>query len=126
MDNLYIIAIILAAVVGGLFVIPYVKGKGWINKDKTEGVQQTLMVARLVLDAINVKGLDKNKASFALDIADTVVEYVDEYMDDNVDKKEVSLNIVRHLLEKYGITPTESERQLIEIAIAEAIERSSK
>lgn len=126
MDNLYIIAIILAAVVGGIFVIPYAKKKGWINKDKTEGMQQALMVARLVLDVINVKGLDKNKASFALDIAHIVVEHVDKHMDENVDKRTISLEIIDELLAKYAVIPTDSQRQLIVMAIDAALKQTDK
>ncbi|MGV2886781.1 hypothetical protein [Paenibacillus taichungensis] len=126
MDNVYIIAIILAAVAGGLFVIPYAKKKGWINKDTTEGMQQMLLVTRLVLDVMNVRGLNKNKASFALDIAELVVKYVDEQMDDNVDKRAISLRIIDDLLAKNAVVPTDSERQLIEIIIDAALKRSEQ
>lgn len=126
MDNIHIIAIILAAVVGGLFVIPFAKKKGWINKDKTEGMQQALTVARLVLDVINVKGLDKTKATFALDIADKVAEYVDLHLDDNVDKRAISLRIIDDLLAKNAVVPTDSERRLIEIVIDQALLRVNK
>ncbi|PIH56953.1 hypothetical protein [Paenibacillus sp. LK1] len=126
MDNIYIIAIILAAVAGGLFVIPYAKKKGWINKEKTEGMQQMLLVTHLVLDVINVRGLNKNKASFALDIAELVVKYVDEQMEDNVDKRAISLRIIDDLLAKNAVVPTDSERQLIEIIIDAALKRSAQ
>ncbi|MFS0855115.1 hypothetical protein [Paenibacillus taichungensis] len=126
MDNIYIIAIILAAVAGGLFVIPYAQKKGWINKDTTEGMQQMLLVTRLVLDVMNVRGLNKNKASFALDIAELVVKYVDEQMDDNVDKRAISLRIIDDLLAKNAVVPTVSERQLIEIIIDAALKRSEQ
>lgn len=126
MDNLYVIAIILAAVVGGLFVIPFAKKKGWITKDKTEGMKQMLLVTRLVLDVIKADKLDKTKATFALDIADRVVEYVNEHMDDNVDKRAISLRIIDDLLAKNAVVPTVSERQLIEIVIDQAILHSNK
>lgn len=126
MDNLYVIAIILAAVVGGLFVIPFAKKKGWITKDKTEGMKQMLLVTRLVLDVIKIDKLDKNKATFALDIADRVVDYVNEHMDDNVDKRAISLRIIDDLLAKNAVVPTVSERHLIEIVIDQAILYSNK
>ncbi|WP_091014563.1 hypothetical protein [Paenibacillus amylolyticus] len=126
MDNLYVIAIILAAVVGGLFVIPVAKKKGWITKDKTEGVKQMLLVTRLVLDVIKTDKLDKTKATFALDIADRVVDYVNERMDDNIDKRAISLRIIDDLLAKNAVVPTVSERQLIEIVIDQAILHSNK
>ncbi|WP_063563077.1 hypothetical protein [Paenibacillus sp. O199] len=126
MDNIYIIAIILVAVAGGLFVIPYAKKKGWINKDTTEGMQQMLLVTRLVLDVMNVRGLNKNKATFAIDIAELVVKYVDEQMDDNVDKRAISLRIIDDLLAKNAVVPTDSERQLIEIIIDAALKRSDQ
>jgi len=126
MDNLYIIAIILVAVAGGLFVIPYAKKKGWINKDTTEGMQQALIVTQLVLDVINVRGLNKNKASFAIDIAELVVKYVDLHLDDNVDKRAISLRIIDDLLAKNAVVPTDSERQLIEIIIDAALKRSDQ
>lgn len=123
MDNLYVIAIILAVVAGGLFVIPVAKKKGWISKDKTEGMKQMLLVTRLVLDVIKTDKLDKTKATFALDIADRVVDYVNEHMDDNVDKRAISLRIIDDLLNKNAVIPTVSERQLIEIVIDEALKR---
>ncbi|WP_339304653.1 hypothetical protein NST33_18775 [Paenibacillus sp. FSL L8-0435] len=126
MDNLYVIAIILAAVVGGLFVIPFAMKKGWITKDKTEGMKQMLLVTRLVLDVIKTDKLDKTKATFALDIADRVVDYVNEHMDDNVDKRAISLRIIDDLLAKNAVVPTVSERQLIEIVIDQAILHSNK
>jgi hypothetical protein len=126
MDNIYIIAIILVAVAGGLFVIPYAKKKGWINKDKTDGLQQTLIVTRLVLDVMNVRGLNKNKATFAIDIAELVVKYVDEQMDDNVDKRAISLRIIDDLLAINAVIPTDSERQLIEIIIDKALKQSEQ
>lgn len=126
MDNIYIIAIILVAVAGGLFVIPYAKKKGWINKDTTEGMQQMLLVTHLVLDVMNVRGLNKNKASFALDIAELVVKYVDLHLDDNVDKRAISLRIIDDLLAKNAVVPTDSERQLIEIIIDAALKRTEQ
>ncbi|WP_336761662.1 hypothetical protein [Paenibacillus sp. USHLN196] len=126
MDNLYVVAIILAAVAGGLFVIPVAKKKGWITKDKTEGMKQMLLVTRLVLDVIKTDKLDKNKATFALDIADRVVDYVNEHMDDIVDKRAISLRIIDDLLAKNAVVPTVSERQLIEIVIDQAILHSNK
>ncbi|PYE51675.1 hypothetical protein HUB98_06540 [Paenibacillus barcinonensis] len=123
MDNLYVIAIILAAVVGGLFVIPFAKKNGWITKYKTDGMKQMLLVTRLVLDVIKTDKLDKTKATFALDIADRVVDYVNEHMDDNVDKRAISLRIIEDLLAKNAVIPTDSERQLIEIIIDEALKR---
>lgn len=126
MDSLYVIAIILAAVVGGLFVIPFAKKKGWIMKDKTEGIKQMLLVTRLALNVIKTDKLDKTKATFALDIADRVVDYVNEHMDDNVDKRAISLRIVDDLLAKNAVVPTVSERQLIEIVIDQAILHSNK
>ncbi|WP_411735148.1 hypothetical protein [Paenibacillus sp. M2] len=126
MDNLYVIAIILAAVVGGLIVIPFAKKKGWITKDKADGMKQMLLVTRLVLDVVKTDKLDKNKATFALDIADRVVDYVNEHMEDNVDKRAISLRIIDDLLSKNAVVPTVSERQLIEIVIDQAILHSNK
>lgn len=126
MDNLYVIAIILTAVAGGLFVIPFAKKKGWITKDKTEGLKQMLLVTRLVLDVIKSDKLDKTKATFVLDIADRVVDYVNEHMDDNVDKRAISLRIIDDLLAKNAVVPTVSERRLIEIVIDQAILHSNK
>lgn len=123
MDNLYVIAIILAAVAGGLFVIPIAKKKGWINKDKTGDIKQMLMISRLVLDVAKTDKIDNTKATFALDIADKVVDYVDLHLDDNVDKRAISLEIIEDLLAKNAVIPTDSERQLIEIVIDEALKR---
>nr|WP_145401402.1 hypothetical protein [Paenibacillus xylanexedens] len=123
MDNLYVIAIILAAVVGGLFVIPFAKKKGWISKDKTDGMKQMLMISRLVLDVVKTDKIDKTKTTFALDIADKVVDYVNLHLDDSVDKRAISLRIIDDLLAKNAVIPTDSERQLIEIIIDEALKR---
>ncbi|PZT57527.1 hypothetical protein [Paenibacillus silvae] len=123
MDNLYVIAIILATVVGGLFVIPFAKKKGWINKDKTESMKQMLMISRLVLDVVKTDKIDKSKTTFALDIADKVVDYVNLHLDDSVDKRAISLRIIEDLLAKNAVIPTDSERRLIEIVVDEALKR---
>lgn len=126
MDNLYVIAVIITAVAGGLFVIPFAKKKGWITKDKTKGMKQMLLATRLVLDVIKTDKLDKTKATFTLDIADRVVDYVNLHLDDNVDKRAISLRIIDDLLAKNAVIPTVSERQLIEIVIDQAILHSNK
>ncbi|MFF2834258.1 hypothetical protein ACFVSK_21035, partial [Cellulosimicrobium cellulans] len=66
----------LAAVVAGLFVVPVLRKKNIINKDTMEQVSDTFDFVRLVLDVVNVKGLDKNKVNFALDVADIAANHI--------------------------------------------------
>ncbi|MNJ05350.1 hypothetical protein D3C73_1666130 [compost metagenome] len=55
-----------------------------------------------------------------------MVDYVDLHLDDNVDKRAVSLEIIDDLLAKNAVVPTDSERRLIEIVIDEALKQVNK
>lgn len=128
MNELYVILIVLAAVVAGLFVVPVLKKKNIINKDTIEQVSDTFDFVRLVLDVVNVKGLDKNKANFALDVADIASDYVARLYvaNDKVDKMTLSLEITESILEKYGVKPSIQEQELIRIIVERSIEYAEK
>lgn len=128
MNDLYVILIVLAAVVAGLFVVPILKKKNVINKDTLEQVSDTFDFVRLVIDVVNVKGLDKNKVNFALDVADIAADYVAQLYDtnDKVDKMTLSLEITERILEKYGVKPSIQEQELIRIIVERSIEYAEK
>ncbi|MGM1044914.1 MAG: hypothetical protein ACQEXX_02070 [Bacillota bacterium] len=77
---------------------------------------------------INVKGLDKNKVNFALDVADLVTEHVAELYDaDNkVDKMTISLEITDRILKHLGVKPSKSELELIKIIVEQGIGYAEK
>ncbi|MWV44985.1 hypothetical protein GRF59_15285 [Paenibacillus sp. HJL G12] len=128
MNELYIIVAVLAVIVAGFFVIPFAKKKGWFTKKRIDGVEKALQVADLILQVSNIDALNKQKSTFALDIASTVVHYVDKL--DNAqskdDKMTLSLKIVDNILEKYGVKPSIQEQQLINIVIAECLNIAQK
>lgn len=128
MNDLYIILIVLATVVAGLFVVPFLKKKNIIKEGTMEQISDTFDFVRLILDIIDVKCLDKNKASFALDVADLAAEYIAELYqtDSKADKMAVSLEITEKILEKYGVTPSKQEQELIKIIVEQSIEYAEK
>lgn len=128
MNDLYIIFIVLAAVVVGLFVVPVLKKRNIINDKTMEQVSDTFDFVRLVLDVINVKGLDKNKSSFVLDVADLAAEHVGKLYQANSkeEKMSLSLEITDNILKKMDVTPSESELELIKIIVEQSIEHSEK
>lgn len=128
MNHLYVILIVLAAVVAGLFVVPILKKKNIINKETIVQVGDTFDFVRLVIDVLNVKGLDKNKVNFALDVADIAADYVAQLYDanDKVDKMTLSLEITESILEKYGVKPSIQEIELIRIIVERSIEYAEK
>ncbi|MCM3256964.1 hypothetical protein M3664_04115 [Paenibacillus lautus] len=128
MNDLYVILIVLAAVVAGLFVVPFLKKKNIINDNSMEQVSDTFDFVRLVLDVVNVKGLDKNKANFVLDVADLAVDHVAQLYDakDKVDKMTLSLEITESILEKYGVKPSIQEQELIRTIVERSIEYAEK
>ena len=93
-----------------------------------EQVSDTFDFVRLVLDVVNVKGLDKNKANFALDVADEVATHVGKLYqaDSKEDKMSLSLEITDSILKKMDVTPSESELKLIKIIVKQSIEHSEK
>lgn len=128
MNDLYIIFIVLAAIVAGLFVVPVLKKKNIIKEGTVEDIHDTFDFVRLLLDVINVKGLDKKKATFVLDVADLAAEYVGElYQADNkADKMAISLETTERILEKYGVKPSIQEQELIKIIVEQSIEYAEK
>ncbi|MBT2759827.1 hypothetical protein [Paenibacillus sp. ISL-20] len=128
MNDLYIIIIVLAAVVAGLFVVPILKKKNIINKETMEQVSDTFDFVRLVLDVVNVKGIDKNKTNFVLDIADEVATHVGKLYqaNDKQDKMTLSLEITESILEKYGVKTSIQEQELIKILVERSIEYAEK
>ncbi|MBX4147491.1 hypothetical protein [Paenibacillus lautus] len=129
MNDLYIILIVLAAAVAGLFVVPALKKKrNIINKETMEQVSDTFDFVRLVLDVVNVKGIDKNKANFALDVADEVATHVGKLYEasDKVDKLKLTLEVTDTVLKKYGVEPSVQEKELIRIIVEQSIEYAEK
>ncbi|WP_431785762.1 hypothetical protein [Paenibacillus lactis] len=128
MNDLYIIFIVLAAIVAGLFVVPVLKKKNIVKEGTVEDIHDTFDFVRLLLDVINVKGLDKKKATFVLDVADLAAEYVGElYQADNkADKMAISLETTERILEKYGVKPSIQEQELIKIIVEQSIEYAEK
>ena len=128
MNDLYVILIVLVAVVAGLFVVPVLKKKNIINDKTMEQVSDTFDFVRLVLEVVTVKGLDKNKVNFALDVADIARDYVAQLYDakDKVDKMTLSLEITESILEKYEVKPSIQEKELIKIIVERSIEYAEK
>lgn len=128
MNDLYIIFGVLAVVVAGFFVVPFVKKKGWLTQDRIDGVEKALYIANLILQVSNINKLDKDKSTFVLDVASQVVDYIDQ-LDEAItkdDKMTLSLKVVSSILEKYGVKPSIQEQKLIEIIISESLNLADK
>lgn len=128
MNDLYIIVAVLVAIVAGFFVVPFAKKKGWLTKERIVGVEKALEIAELVVQVTNIDKLDKNKTTFALNVASEVVDYVDKLDDaqSKDDKMTLSSKVIDSILEKYGVKPSIQEQQLINIIINEALNISEK
>lgn len=128
MNDLYIMIAVLVVVVAGFFVVPFAKKKGWLTKERIAGVEKALEIAELVVQVTNIDKLDKNKTTFALNVASEVVDYVDKLDEaqSKDDKMTLSLKVIDSILEKYGVKPSIQEQQLINIIITEALNASEK
>lgn len=126
MSNYHIFLILLIVVSSGLFVIPYLRSQGFLKREQLEDVSEVLNIAQIMIQAIDMKGLDRTKASFVFEIADMIIEYVsDLYNDmDNGDKIKLTLEVVEELAVALRLTMDETTQNLIEIVIRGGFEEN--
>lgn len=121
MNNLEIIAIVVAIVVAGVFAYPYVKRKGWINNDNLNGADKAIEIARMIMLVININDVTKNRTRFILNMADAAVNYIVGLSNENNDKLSLSLQTIDHVLRQLNVTPTPDEQALIKRLVAEVL-----
>ncbi|MFI2856768.1 hypothetical protein ACH6EH_06475 [Paenibacillus sp. JSM ZJ436] len=128
MTEIYIILSVLAVVIAGLFVVPFLKKKNVINEHVFENMDEALKIARLVLDVIPSDKIDKKKTTAVFDIADQVIDHVNAlyYADSKVDKMAVSMLVMDSVLKQMDVKPSESELKLMKIIINQGIEYADK
>jgi hypothetical protein len=125
-NDLIILGSITLFVLGLGFLISYLRKKQIIDHDDVNLSRRIIEIVELIFVVISKDEKFKNKGTFALDLAKVVVDYIDNILDDDVDKKEVSLDVIWKLLEKFEITPTEEQWQLIEIIVDEGLKLQDK
>lgn len=127
MTDLYVIAGVLVLIVGGFYLIPFLKSKGVLNNKNKEQIFDALNVAEIVLAVLPIADKYKEKATFVNDIAKEVIVYVHEYANEaltDAEKKELSIEVTNRLLEEFGVNPTEEEMKLINIIIENGLKIS--
>ncbi|WP_410767812.1 hypothetical protein [Fontibacillus sp. BL9] len=126
MSNYNIFLILLVVVTAGLFVIPYLRSQGFLNREQLEDVSEVLNIVQIMIQTIDMKGLDRTKASFVFEIADMIIEYVSElYNDmDNGDKIKLTLEVVEELVIALRLTMDETTQNLLEIVIRGGFEEN--
>lgn len=121
MNEIWIIAIVVAIILGGAFAYPYVKRKGWIKGDNLNGADKAIEIARMILLVVNIDDVTKNRTKFILDMADASVNYIAGLSSENNDKLSISLQTIDHVLKQLNVTPTPDEQVLIERLVAEVL-----
>ncbi|QDH19559.1 hypothetical protein [Saccharibacillus brassicae] len=124
MDQNLVIALCVVTVVTVLSVMLVVAKKKNINIDKlTDGVEKLLEFLKLVIQVVEVRGLDRTKSNFVLDVADLIVDFVStvNHVKSDVDKRIISLRYIDEILANFGVKPSKSEQKLIEIIVNEAL-----
>ncbi|QWU14473.1 hypothetical protein SAMN04487895_101783 [Paenibacillus sophorae] len=129
MENFYIaIGLALLVFVVGFIALPFAKSKGWINKniaiDIAEKVDTGIDIVNAVVKAIEVESVNVKAVNSVLDIADIATDYVVDLIDtDNKeDKVNLSLDVVDKVFKEIGLSPTESQKNLIDIVIRQGVD----
>ena len=118
-NDLVLFAGIVVGVLGIYFLVNFLRKKGYFDKDNLDNTKKVLEIAELIYKVLR-KGIEK-ESTFLFDLGYIVVDYIYKTMDDNVDKKVISLEVIKEILNKFNKTPTEDEWKLIEFIVSEAI-----
>lgn len=123
-NDLILFAGIVVGVLGIYFLVNFLRKKGYFDKDNLDNTKKVLEIAELIYKVLR-KGIEK-ESTFLFDLGYIVVDYIYKTMDDNVDKKVISLEVIKEILNKFNKTPTEDEWKLIEFIVSEAIDYYEK
>lgn len=123
-NDLVLFAGIVVGVLGIYFLVNFLRKKGYFDKDDLDNTKKVLEIAELIYKVLR-KGIEK-ESTFLFDLGYIVVDYIYKTMDDNVDKKVISLEVIKEILNKFNKTPTEDEWKLIEFIVSEAIDYYEK
>lgn len=122
MDYLaYIIPILIIILV--VFGIPLLKKYNILTEENGVYIDKAFMIAELIIRVTKLDSLVKDQIIFALDIADTVVNYIEE-LGDQIDpqaKKATAKEFTSEMYKRLGIEPTPDEWKLINIVIDESL-----
>jgi len=121
MDTIYLAGIIIVVLVAGFFAVLHGKKKGWITEDVLETIDADLDMVRLLVDVVDYEKLDKEKATFGLDLADIATDFVSGVYGEHEDRHALSARIVSETLTKLGKTATKDEQKLIDIVIDKSL-----
>lgn len=129
MTDIYIIGGVVLLIVAGFFVIPFIKSKGLLSDKNIKKVYDSINVVDLIIDILPITDKYKNKANFALNVADKAVDYINEYANGTMtkdDKIVLSLKVIDSILEQYGVNASKSEFELVRIIVEQGIEYAEK
>jgi hypothetical protein len=129
MNDSYIIAGSTLLIVAGFFIIPWIQKKGWITSKQIEQIMSLSNIERLVMEILPIANKYKDKANFALNVADEVIDYVNTYAIGTLtkaDKMTISLEVIETICEEFGVNLSIQEVELIGIIIEQGIEFAEK
>lgn len=122
-DLFITISLVLGILGLGLVGIPFLKRKGYIEKDDTEFTIQLLELMKLLIYELNL-GNEKVKENtmIVFKIAEITVNYIDKNMDLNGQNiEDVSYETAIELLEELDIEITEERKKMIKLGIKFAV-----
>jgi hypothetical protein len=129
MNILYIIAGTTLLIVAGFFIIHWLQGKGFLTSKQMEQIMRLRNIERLAFDILPIADKYKDKANFALNVADEVIDYVNTYAIGTLtksDKMTISLEVIESICEEFGVNLSIQEVELIGIIIEQGIEFAEK
>lgn len=128
-NQIYIIAIVVFGVIGGLLAILHYKKQGKLNEEMAETIEDsTDKVIHVVETFLNVVDLGKSEKTIQeiLRIADEVSHYVADILDESEDKTSVSLAAIDKILNVLDIKPSEQDKDLIKVVVDESVKYVDK
>lgn len=123
MNDLYLMFGILAGVIGFGVLIGYLKKKNIIDENIGDDITNAIVLAKLIMEVLPLEKKSKDKATFILEVSDEVANYIHFLERNDIDKEKLTLETTLNILEKFNVTPTDSEKQLMTITVQEALKR---
>ncbi|MNH66515.1 hypothetical protein D3C73_185470 [compost metagenome] len=117
MNELIAILIAIVGVIGLGVLIGYLKSVKVIKDDFSKDMSNAVNIAKLFLEVLPLDEKIKDKTVFIFDLVDDITEYVHYLELDDTDKEKLAYETVVEILSKYGIVPTDAQKQLMVLAI---------
>jgi hypothetical protein len=130
MDTLYIIAIVVISIIGGLFAVLHFKKQGKITEELVEsieaGTDKAVLMAKDFLGIVQLGDGVEKTIHTVLNITSDVVHYVSDSIDSDTDKKQTSIDVIHSILGEFKITATDEQQKMISLVIENSVRQIEK